>query len=70
MIRKKKIESQDPIWISTQEIKIKPRYSFYSKLNTVLDKIGFGKKMRKLCNHIIQVKAMFDHRLIQKFISK
>ena len=49
MIKKKKIQKQETFWISTKELKIRPQSGFYSKLRDILDKIGFGKQIRKLC---------------------
>jgi hypothetical protein len=49
MIKKKKIEKQTTMWITTHELKIRPQSGFYSKLKEVLDTIGFGKQIRKIC---------------------
>lgn len=49
MIKRKKIQKQETLWISTKELKIRPQSGFYSKLRDVLDQIGFGNQMRKLC---------------------
>jgi len=49
MIRNKNIQKTDPMWISTEELRIKPQSVFYIKLKEVLDKISFGKRIRELC---------------------
>jgi transposase len=49
MIRKKINQTQSPIWISTNDLQVKPLITFYTKLNSILDKIEFGKQIRKFC---------------------
>lgn len=46
---KKQIQFQEQIWISTDELQVKPLINFYSKLNVILDKISFGNQVRTLC---------------------
>jgi transposase len=50
MIRKKKKSEQTSMWISTDELQVKPQMTFFAKLNSILDKIKFGDQVRKLCN--------------------
>lgn len=57
MIKKKKTQKQTQIWISTQEIKIRPQSGFYSNLNQVFDTISFEKKVRTLCEPFYSDKA-------------
>lgn len=49
MIRKKRTQEQSSFWISTDELQVKPQITFYSKLSETLDKIGFGRQIRTLC---------------------
>jgi transposase len=49
MIRKKNTQNQSSFWIVSDDLQMKPQISFYTNLNSVLDKIEFGKKIRKLC---------------------
>lgn len=57
MIKKKKNQKQEQIWISTQEIKIRPQSGFYSKLNQVLAKTDFDKTIRNMCEPYYSNKA-------------
>lgn len=49
MIRKKRTAHQTSIWIATQDLQVKPMITFYTKLNSVLNKMEFGNQVRKLC---------------------
>ncbi len=49
MIREKTNQNQEPFWISTDDLQVKPLITFYTKLNSILDKIKFGKQIRKQC---------------------
>jgi transposase len=49
MIRKKTKDHQTSLWIATDELQVKPKLAFFEKLNSVLDKIEFGQRIRKLC---------------------
>lgn len=49
MIRKKFKQQQTDFWISSEKLQVKPQITFFSKLNSVLDSIDFGKNIRKLC---------------------
>jgi len=49
MIRKKTRQQQTSMWIATEDLQVKPQITFYSKLNGILDKTGFGTQIRKLC---------------------
>jgi len=49
MIRKKTTQQQTTIWISTDDLQVKPQITFYAKLNSIIDKIDLGKQIRKLC---------------------
>ena len=49
MIRKKNKQKQTSFWIATEELQVKPQITFFSKLDSLLEDIDFGKKIRKLC---------------------
>lgn len=50
MIRKKISQNQSSFWIQTDDLQIKPQITFYTKLNSILDKMKFGNQVRKLCS--------------------
>jgi len=49
MIREKISHQQSSFWVTTDELKVKSKITFYSKLNTVLKEMSFGQQIRKLC---------------------
>jgi transposase len=49
MIREKISQQQPSFWVATEELKVKSKITFYSKLNTVLNEMNFGEQIRKLC---------------------
>lgn len=49
MIREKISQQQPSFWVATDELKVKSKITFYSKLNTVLNEMNFGQQIRKLC---------------------
>lgn len=57
MIRKKKSSPQETMWISTAELQVAPQIKFYSKLNSVLESMNFGKLIRTLCQPYYSEKA-------------
>ena len=50
MIRKKNKQKQTSFWIATETLQVKPQITFFSKLDSILESIDFGKQIRKLCN--------------------
>jgi transposase len=48
MIKKKLEQIQTPFWIAFDDLQVKPQITFYTKLNSILEKIGFGEQIRKL----------------------
>jgi len=57
MIREKQNQTQETIWIATQELQIKPQLKFYEKLNELLGKIGFGITVREICQPYYSTKS-------------
>jgi transposase len=49
MIRKKNKQHQTSFWIASDKLQVKPQITFFSRLNNILDKIEFGKQIRKIC---------------------
>jgi transposase len=49
MIRKKISQEQTSLWIAVDELQVKPKITFYTKLNKLLGKMKFGQHVRKLC---------------------
>jgi len=54
---KKKYKQEESIWISTEQLQVRPQITFYSKLNSVLDSFDFGNKVRKEFNSFYSQKA-------------
>lgn len=44
---KKKYKQEESIWISIEQLQVKPQITFYIKLNSLLDSIEFGNMVRK-----------------------
>ncbi len=47
---KKKSKQEESIWISIEQLQVKPQITFYIKLNSLLDSIEFGNMVSSLLN--------------------
>ena len=54
---KKKYKQEESIWITTEQLQVRPQIAFYGKLNSVLDSFDFGNKVRKEFNSFYSQKA-------------
>lgn len=54
MGRRKRRERQQPLWMASQEVASTPANPFYERLNAILERHGFDRKVEHLCRRYYQ----------------